>query len=67
MLQTSSRNGPKELARLIQVRIRKGPSRRYWRAALPGPTTYHCELRDANGDLIAQSTENHGGGMIPDV
>jgi hypothetical protein len=36
-------------------------------AALPGPTTYHCELRDANGGLIAQSLENAGGGMIPDA
>lgn len=36
-------------------------------ATLPGPTTYHCELRDSNGDLIAQSIENRGGGMIPDV
>jgi hypothetical protein len=36
-------------------------------ATLPGPTTYHCELRDANGGLIAQSLENAGGGMIPDA
>jgi hypothetical protein len=36
-------------------------------AALSGPTQYHCELLNENGNVIAQSTENRGGGIIPDV
>ena|SRR5215471_3916173 len=37
-------------------------------AALSGPTTYHCELVDQQGNVIAQSNENQGGGgeITPD-
>src|SRR5436305_15036916 len=33
-------------------------------SVLTGPTTYHCELLDASGAVIAQSTEN-GGDVLP--
>ena len=29
-------------------------------------TTYHCELVDASGNVIAQSNENQGGEILPD-
>jgi hypothetical protein len=32
--------------------------------ALSTPTTYHCELVDANGNVLAQSHET-GGDIIP--
>jgi hypothetical protein len=35
--------------------------------ALSGPTTYHCELLDAKNNVIAQSKENQGGGVVPDT
>lgn len=35
--------------------------------AKPTPTTYRCELLDANGNSIAQSEENQGGAIEPEV
>ena len=29
-------------------------------------TTYHCELLDTAGNVIAQSNENQGGDILPD-
>jgi hypothetical protein len=36
-------------------------------APLTAPTHYHCQLLNANGNVIAQSTENGGGGIVPDA
>ena len=34
--------------------------------ALSGRTTYHCELLDDQGHVIAQSSENQGGDILLD-